>query len=131
MEQPTQTPKPKLKVSLLQWLLIGCITSTLTLFAVRRFNAFRPQLDIKNSGSIPITVVHRGDTLVIGPGQTWHLRFSQNDPMTLHAGESVAAPSRTISLERRGMESGMLSRVPVEVRVEGTTNIVFEYSGAR
>lgn len=131
MEQPAQTPKPKLKIPLHQWLLIGCLTCFLTLIAVRRFNAYRPQLDIKNSGSIPITVVHRGETLVIRPGQTWHLRFSENDPMRLHAGESVAAPSRTISLERRGMEPGMLSTVPVEVRVEGTSNIVFEYVGAK
>ena len=131
MEQPAQTPKPKLKVSITQWLLIGCITFTLTLFAVQRFNAARPQLDIKNTGATPVTVQHSSESFVVQPGQTWHIRFREGDALILHAGETVAAPSRTVTLERRGMVPGMLPRVPVEVRVEGGTNIVFEYSGAK
>ena len=131
MEQPTQTPKTKSKIPILRWVLIGCMTFTLTLFAVRRFNAAKPQLDIKNSGATPITVVHRGNTILMAPGQTWHFRFWPGDPVTLHAGETVAAPSRTVTLERKGMESGMLSTVPVDVRVEGASNIVFEYTGVR
>ena len=94
---------------------------------MQRFNAARPQLDIKNTGATPVTVQHSGESFVVQPGQTWHIRFREGDALILHAGETVAAPSQTVTLERRGMESGMLSRVPVEVRVEGTTNIVFEY----
>lgn len=51
--------------------------------------------------------------------------------MTLHAGDSLSAPSRTVTLEGQGMESGMFSRVPVEVRAEGTSNIVIEYVGTK
>ena len=131
MEQPTQTPKPKSKISLLQWLLIGGITITLTLFAVHWFNSVKPQLDIKNTGATPVAVQHRDNFFVIQPGQTWHIRFFEGDALVLHAGATVEAPSRTVTLERRGMESGILSTVPVEVRVGGTANIVFEYSGER
>ena len=131
MEEPTTTPKKRKQIPFWQWALIGIITCSLTLVAVQRVNAAKPQLDIKNSGTTPITVVHRGNTIVIAPGQTWHFRFWPGDSATLHAGETVAAPSRTVTLERTGMESGMLSTVPVEVRVEGGSNILFEYSGVR
>jgi len=129
MEQPAQTPKAK--ISLLRWVVIGWITFTLTLFAVQRFNAAKPQLDIKNTGGTSVTVQHRSDSFVVQPGQTWHIRFRPGDALTLHAGEALAALSRTVALESRSIQSGMLPRVAVEVRVEGTTNIVFEYSGTR
>ena len=128
MEQPTKTPKATSKIPLHRWLLIGIITLTLTLFAVQRFNTLKPQLDIKNTGGTPVTVQHRGDSFVVQSGQTWHIRFRPGETMILHAGETVAAPSRTVILERRGLQSGMLSRVPVEVIVEGITNILFKYS---
>lgn len=110
-------------------MFIAIITCTVTLVAVRQFNAAKPQLDIKNTGSTAVTVLHSGDTLVVQPGQTWHFRYWPGDAITIHA-EDPTVPSQTMTLERRGMEPGMLSTVPVEVRVDATSKeIVFEYTG--
>jgi hypothetical protein len=129
MEHSAPEAEPKRRITVLQWMFIAIITCTVTLISVRQFNAAKPQLDIKNTGSTAVTVLHGGDTLIVKPGQTWHFRFWPGDAITSHA-EDPTVPSQTMILERRGMEPGMLSTVPVEVRFDETSkDIVLEYTG--
>lgn len=129
MENTQPTPAGRKQNPLLLWTSIVTVGCAVTLIVMQQFKAAKPQLDIKNTGQTVVTVLHRGDSSVIQPGQTWHFRFNAGDTLTIHAGDSVSAPSRTVTLDRRDVGSDMPSRVPVEVRVEGVTNIVFEYSG--
>ncbi len=131
MEPTTPTPEPKPKIPLVRWLLIAFITAMLTWFAVQWSGRAKPQLDLKNTGTTAVRVRRGGDSFVMKPGQTWHLRFWPETSITLYAGETEAAPSRTVTLEKRNMQPGNPGTVAAEVRAENGTNIVFDYAGAK
>lgn len=111
--------------------MIAFTTALLTWLAVQWSGRAKPQLDLKNTGATVVRVRHGGNSFVMKPGQTWHLRFWPGTAITLHAGESDAAPSRTVTLEKRNMQSGNPSIVAAEARVENGTNILFEYVGGK
>ena len=132
MEQTPRKAKSPASVLVTRWLLITSSTFMLTLFAVQRFNAKKPQLDIRNLGTAPLSVHHRANSFIVQPGQTWSIRFRAGDALTLQAGEATSSPSRTVVLENRatGPVGVVPSRVPVDVKLEGT-NIMFAYEGVK
>ena len=111
--------------------MIAFITAPLTWLAVQWSGRARPQLDLKNTGTTAVMLRRGSDSFVMQPGQTWHLRFWPGTAITLHAGETVAVPARTVTLEKRDLQPGNPSRVAAEVRVENGTNLVFDYAGAK
>jgi hypothetical protein len=111
---------------MVMWFFVIAIAATLTTLAIQGGRP-TPQLDIRNSGTTPVTIKHRSDSLLLQSGQTGHLRFRLGETLTVHAGDTSAAPSKTIPLESRGLQPGSPPRVPVEVRAEGT-DIHFIYT---
>jgi hypothetical protein len=111
---------------MVMWFFVVAIAVTLTTLAIQRGRP-TPQLDIKNSGTTPVTIKHRSDSLLLQSGQTGHLRFRPGETLTVHAGDTTAFPSKTITLESRGIQPGSPPRVPVEVRAEGT-EVHFTYT---
>lgn len=107
------------------WLFIAAVV--LPTFVVQYNIRTKPQLDIKNTGTTSVTIRHRSDTFVVQSGQTWHLRLRPGEALTIHAGDTTSAPSKTITLESRGLQPGRPPRIPIEVRAEGT-DIHFVYA---
>ena len=76
-------------------------------------NTSRPQLDVTNTGSTPVSARHGSDEFVVQPAQTWGLRYSAGDSLALSV--TGAGKSKTVVLDREGRSIGMR---PVKFKAE-------------
>jgi hypothetical protein len=76
-------------------------------------NTTRPQLNVTNTGSTAVSARHGSDEFVIQPAQSWALRYSVGDTLTLSV--AAASKSQTVELEREGRGIGMR---PVKLKAE-------------
>jgi len=89
-------------------------------------NTSRPQLDVTNTGSTPVSARHGSDEFVVQPAQTWSLRYSAGDSLTLS--EDVASKSKTVVLDREGRGIGMRPvKFKAEVNADGK-EITFRFT---
>lgn len=98
---------------------------------LNRANASRPQLDVRNIGSNPVLLRHRGNDLVIRPGDVGALRYTPGDTLTIFTGETETSTSKTVQLEKRGPHQGAPAappRVAAEVNADDGANIAFQYA---
>jgi hypothetical protein len=98
---------------------------------LNRANVSRPQLDVRNIGSNPVLLRHRGNDIVIRAGDVGALRFSPGDTLTIFAGETETSTSKTVQLEKRGPHEGVPAappRVAAEVNADDGASIAFRYA---
>jgi hypothetical protein len=98
---------------------------------LNRANASRPQLDVRNIGSNPVLLRHRGNEIVVRPGEAGALRFSPGDTLTIFAGETGTSTSKSIQLEKRVPHQGAPAsppRLAAEVNADDEANIAFRYA---
>lgn len=91
---------------------------------------WRPQLEVKNTGTNAVTISfkgYRGGPFVTQPGETWHMRFSAGDTLNLQAGDG---PAQTIQLPARNPKPWSLhpiaQRWTAEVNADDPKNIRLE-----
>ena len=92
---------------------VAAIGVVVTLMFLIFRNTSRPQLDVTNTGSTAVSARHGSDEFVVQPAQTWALRYSVGDSLTL--AEDVASKSKTVVLDREGRGIGMR---PVKFKAE-------------
>jgi len=90
-------------------------------------NRSKPQLDLRNVGTKPVLVRSGGESVIVGPGREYHARFSGGETLQIFAGEKDSAPSRSVTLEKRGPLTGSPPRVAAEVNADDGGKIVFRY----
>ena len=79
---------------------IGGVAVVVTLMVMYSRNASRPQLSVTNTGSTPVSARHGSDEFVVHPAQSWNLRYSVGDSLTLSV--APASKSKTVVLDREG-----------------------------
>src|SRR5688572_20153969 len=81
--------------------VLFCIIPILILTSImlKRRNESRPQIDVRNIGATSILLRHKSDSFVVLPSRMSGFRFSPGDTLTLFAGETESAPSKTVSLQ--------------------------------
>jgi hypothetical protein len=91
---------------------------------------WRPQLDVKNVGTTAVTFSFAGHDFVTQPGESWHMRFSAGDTLTIRAGQGADAPSQTVKLPERNPKpwtfNPIAQRYTAEVNADDPQNIRFE-----
>jgi hypothetical protein len=125
--QPQRNRIPKVLLIVFVILAVCSIAALL----LNRANASRPQLDIRNTGSNPVLLRHRGNDLVVRPGDGGSLRFSPGDTLTIFAGETESSKSKSVQLEKHGSHQGAPAaspRVAAEVHADDGENVVFRYA---
>lgn len=129
-----QVPVNRIPKALLLFFIILAVCSVATRLLINRAYASRPQLDVRNVGSDPVLLRHRGNDLVVRPGAVGALRFSPGDTLTIFAGENETSESKSVQLEELGPQQdapAASSRVAVEVNAEDGANIIFRYADGR
>ncbi len=80
-------------------------------------------LELRNSGSTPVTARHDGDEFVVHGGQTWIMRYSVGDSVSLVClAESATEKSKakTVKLDREGPAvGGRPGPLKAEVNADG------------
>ena len=92
---------------------IGGVAWVVTQMVMSSRNTSRPELDVTNTGSTPVSARHGSDEFVVQPAQTWALRYSVGDSLTLSV--AVASKSKTVVLDREGRGIG---NRPVKFKAE-------------
>lgn len=91
---------------------------------------WHPQLNVKNTGTKPVTFSFKGGTFVTQPGQTWSNSFYGGDTLTIHAGGDANAPSITVPLPAGNPKSWSFNPIAqhwtAEVNADDPQNIRFE-----
>jgi hypothetical protein len=107
--------------------LMGVIPFILLVILPSRW---RPQLDVKNVGTTAVTFSFEGHDFVTEPGQSWHMRFSAGDTLTIRARQDGDAPSQTVKLPERNPKpwtfNPIAQRYTAEVNADDPQNIRFE-----
>jgi len=128
---PAPTPHPfnksNLKVGTIVALVAVAIAVAVPTILPPRW---RPQLGVKNTGTNAVTFAFKGENFVSQPGQTWEMRFSAGDTLTVRAGQAADAPSQTLKLPERNPKPWSLNptvqRWTAEVNADDPKNIRFE-----
>ena len=111
--------------------VIIAVCSVATRLVINGGNASRAQLDVRNTGSNPVMLRHRGNDLVVRPGEVGSLRFSPGDTLTIFAGEDETLESKSVQLEARGTHQGSpaaSSRRAADVNAVDGSKIIFRYA---
>lgn len=95
-----QSATKRRRFSLITVAAIAGVALVVTLMVMSSRNASRPQLNVTNTGSTAVSARHGSDEFIIQPAQTWDLRYSVGDSLTLFVIET--SKSRTVVLDREG-----------------------------
>lgn len=91
---------------------------------------WRPQLDIKNTGAVPVVITLRNESITTEPGRTWSGRFRAGDVLTIKAAQPADAPAQTIDLPKRNPKpwswNPIVQHWTAEVNADDPKNIRFE-----
>src|SRR5687767_2359741 len=94
---PAQPNKNLLRLAIPLVILTIAIAAIAILLPPR----WRPQLNVTNTGTTPVTLSYKDHTSVTEPGKTWSMRFSAGDTLTIRAGEGANAGTRVIQMPAR------------------------------
>lgn len=128
---PAPTPSPFTK-SNLKLCAILALVSLVIAVAVPAIlpPRWRPQLGVKNTGTNAVAFSFKGELFVSQPGQTWQMRFSAGDTLTVRASQPADAPALTVKMPERNPKAWtfqpIVQRWTAEVNADDPKNIRFE-----
>ncbi|MEQ2007713.1 MAG: hypothetical protein ABMA26_13030 [Limisphaerales bacterium] len=128
---PAPTPSPFTK-SNLKLCAILALVSLVIAVAVPTIlpPRWRPQLGVKNTGTNAVAFSFKGEHFVSQPGQTWQMRISAGDTLTVRAAQPPDAPALTVKMPERNPKpwsrNPIVQRWTAEVNADDPKNIRFE-----
>ncbi|MDZ4401796.1 hypothetical protein [Prosthecobacter sp.] len=90
--QPKRYPK---------WMPVAVVAAFLIgVFAIKMIlpPQWHARLELKNTGTKAVTIVFKEQSTVTKPGEIWKGDFRASDTISIHAGESIHAPSHTLTM---------------------------------
>jgi hypothetical protein len=126
MENEPSPPRRRLLLKIWPQLFLVCSMLVLVagLWLSRRIyerGRARPELHVKNSGTVTV-MLHLGkDRVVAQPDQEWVFKFSPGDSLEVFAGGTESGKSKTVALHGEPYE-----KVQAEVSADNDGQINFE-----
>ena len=128
---PAPTPSPFTKANLKLGAIIALVVVVIavavpTILPPR----WKPDLEVKNTGTNAVTIAFKGGTFVTPPGESWRNFFFAGDTLTVRASQPADAPAQTLKLPERNPKPWSLNptvqRWTAEVNADDPKNIRFE-----